>query len=76
MRLRYDLATKVTPKMALQELQANQHRYKPEPLFSQTGTGSLSSASTKDLAAADARSEERIQELKRAGKKDGAGKPH
>src|SRR5207244_2741356 len=51
MKLRYDLAMKVTPKMALAEAQANQHRYKAEPLFSKTGTGSLSSASTKDSAA-------------------------
>jgi hypothetical protein len=34
MKLRYDLAMKVTPKMVLQEAQANQHRYKAEPLFS------------------------------------------
>src|SRR5579871_2748839 len=71
MRLRYDLAMKVTPKMALKEAQANQHRYKAEPLFSQTGTGSLSSASTKDSAAEAERSTARIQKLMRAAKKNG-----
>lgn len=71
MRLRYDLAMKVTPKMALQEAQANQHRYKAEPLFSQTGTGSLSPASTKDSAAEAERSTARIQKLMRAAKKIG-----
>jgi hypothetical protein len=72
MRLRYDLAMKVTPKMVLQEAQANQHRYKAEPLFSKTGTGSLSSASMKDSAAEAERSAERIQKLMRAAKKNGA----
>jgi len=71
MRLRYDLAAKVTPKMVLEEAQANQHRYKPEPLFSQTGTGSLSSASTKDSAAEAERSTARIQKLMRAAKRNG-----
>ena len=71
MRLRYDLATKVTPKMVLKEAQANQHRYKAEPLFSKTGTGSLSSSSTKDSAAEEARSTARIQKLTRAAKTNG-----
>lgn len=69
MRLRYDLAMKVTPKIVLQEAQANQHRYKAEPVFSKTGTGSLSSASTKDSAAEAKRSTERIQKLMRAAEK-------
>jgi hypothetical protein len=71
MKLRYDLAMKVTPKMVLQEAQANQHRYKAEPLFSKTGTGSLSSASMKDSAAEAERSTERIQKLMHAAKKNG-----
>jgi len=72
MKLRYDLAMKVTPKMALQEAQANQHRYKAAPLFSKTGTGSLSSASTKDSAAEAERSTVRIQKLTRAAKTNGS----
>jgi hypothetical protein len=71
MKLRYDLAMKVTPKMVLEEAQANQHRYKAEPLFSKTGIGSLSSASTKDSAAEVERSTARIQKLTRAAKTSG-----
>ena len=72
MKLRYDLAMKVTPKMVLEEAQANQHRYKAEPHFSKTGTGSLSSASTKDSAAEAERSTARIQKLTRAAKANGS----
>jgi hypothetical protein len=72
MKLRYDLAMKVTPKMVLEEAQANQHRYKAEPLFSKTGTGSLSSASMKDSVGEAARSTERIQKLMRVAKKNGS----
>jgi hypothetical protein len=72
MKLRNDLAMKVTPQMALKEAQANQHRYKAEPLFSKTGTGSLSSASTKDSAAEEERSTARIQKLTRTAKKNGS----
>jgi hypothetical protein len=72
MKLRYDLAMKVTPKMVLEEAQANQHRYKAEPHFSKTGTGSLSSASTKDSAGEEARSTARIQKLTRPAKPNGS----
>ena len=50
MKLRFDLAENVTPEMVMKSVLANNHRYKAEPLFSNTGTGSLSSASTKDRA--------------------------
>jgi len=72
MKLRYDLAAKVTPDMVLEEALANQHRYKAEPLFSQTGTGSLLSASTSDYAAEVARSMARIRKLMRTAKRNGA----
>ena len=72
MKVRYDLAAKVTPAMVLQEALANQHRYKAEPLFSRTGTGSLSSASTSDSAGAVARSMARIRKLTQVVKKTGA----
>jgi hypothetical protein len=72
MKLRYDLVAKVTPAMALHEALANQHRYKAEPLFSKTGTGSLSSASTSDSAGAVARSMARIRKLTQLAKKNGA----
>ena len=71
MKLRFDLATQVTPEMVEKEALANQHRYKPEPLFSQTGIGSLSSASTRDSVAEVERSSARIQKLTQAVKQSG-----
>ena len=54
---------------------ANNHRYKPEPLFSRTGVGSLSSASTEERAQEEARSTALIERLKTgaaaSGKKSG-----
>jgi hypothetical protein len=56
MKLRTDLLEHLTDEDILKEVLANNHRYKPEPLFSKTGTGSLSSASTKERAQKEARS--------------------
>ena len=50
MKLRFDLAEKLTPEMLMESVLANNHRYKAEPLLSKTGTGSLSPASTEDRA--------------------------
>ena len=54
------------------------HRFKPEPLFSKTGTGSLLSASTEERAQEAAHSTELTRKLKqraqRSGKKSGAKK--
>jgi hypothetical protein len=76
MKLRLDLLEHLTDEDILEEVLANNHRYKPEPLFSKTGVGSLSSASTEERAQEEARSTARIQRamqrLKRSG---GAGKP-
>ena len=71
MKFRPDLAMEVTPQMALEEALANQHRYKREPNFSKTGTGSLSSASTKSYASEIKRSMERIRKLMRRAQKTG-----
>ncbi len=48
MKLRLDLLKHLTTEDVIQEAQATVHRFKPEPLFSQTGTGSLSSASMQE----------------------------
>jgi hypothetical protein len=72
MKLRFDLAKKVTPEMVEEEALANQHRYRPEPHFSKTGVGSLSSASTSDSAAEVERSTARIQKLTHAANKTGS----
>ena len=71
MKIRTDLLKYATPEEALKEALANNHRYKPEPLFSKTGTGSLSSASTAESAKEVARSTERIQKALRRSKKTG-----
>jgi hypothetical protein len=74
MKLRLDLLEHLTDEDILEEVLANNHRYKPEPLFSKTGVGSLSSASTEERAQEEARSMARIQRatqrLKQSGGKD------
>ncbi len=50
MKLRTDLLAKLRPEEVVESVEANNHRYKAEPLFSKTGTGSLSSASTSERA--------------------------
>ncbi|MCU0783060.1 MAG: hypothetical protein MUF81_03245 [Verrucomicrobia bacterium] len=74
MKLRLDLLEHLTDQDILEEVLANNHRYKPEPLFSKTGVGNLSSASTEERAQEEARSTARIQRaverLKQSGGKD------
>ena len=48
MKLRLDLLEHLRPEDILEEVLANNHRYKPEPLFSKTGTGSLMPATQED----------------------------
>jgi len=75
MKLRLDLLEHLTDQDILEEVLANNHRYKPEPLFSKTGVGSLSSASIKERAQEEARSTALIERLKKRaavnGKKRG-----
>jgi len=63
MKLRLDLLKHLTTEDVMEEALANNHRYKPEPLFSKTGTGSLSSASTAERASEEARNTALIQRL-------------
>ena len=75
MKLRTDLLKNLTAEDILEEVLANNHRYKPEPRFSKTGVGSLSSASTEERAQEEARSTALIEKLKKraaaSGKKSG-----
>jgi hypothetical protein len=71
MKVRLDLLEHLTDQDILEEVLANNHRYKPEPLFSKTGVGSLSSASTKERAQEEARSTARIQRAMRRLKQSG-----
>ena len=64
MKLRLDLLEHLTDEDILEEVLANNHRYKPEPLFSKTGVGSLSSASTEERAQEVERSTALIERLK------------
>jgi hypothetical protein len=64
MKLRLDLLEQLTDADILEEVLANNHRYKPEPLFSKTGVGSLSPATAEERAQVVARSTARIQRLK------------
>ena len=63
LKLRLDLLEQVKAEDLLEEVLANNHRYKAEPLFSKTGTGSLSPASTGELANEEERNTALIQNL-------------
>jgi hypothetical protein len=56
MKLRLDLLEHLTDEDILEEVLANNPRYKPEPHFSKTGVGTLSSASTEQRAKEEERS--------------------
>ncbi len=71
MKLRLDLLEHLTDQDILEEVLANNHRYKPEPLFSKTGVGSLSSASTEERAQEEARSTALIERLKKRARQSG-----
>ena len=75
MKLRLDLLEQLTPEDIAEQAVKSVHRYKPEPLFSKTGTGSLLSASTEERAQEVEHSTELIRKLEEraraAGKKPG-----
>ena len=72
MKLRLDLLEHLTDEDILEEVLANNHRYKPEPNFSKTGVGSLSSASTEERAQEEARSTALIERLKKRAAETGS----
>jgi hypothetical protein len=74
MKLRLDLLEHLTDQDIMEEVLANNHRYKPEPLFSKTGVGSLSPASTEERAKEVERSTARIQKLRMRA--NASGKPN
>lgn len=71
MKLRLDLLEHLTDEDILQEVLANNHRYKPEPHFSKTGVGSLSSASTEQRAKEEERSTALIARVIKRSQKNG-----
>ena len=77
MKLRTDLLAKLLPEEVIASVEAHNHRYKAEPLFSQTGTGSLSSASTSERANEVERNTDLIRKLTQRAEqtgKPGSGK--
>lgn len=64
MKLRLDLLEHLTAEDILEEAVATNHRFKPEPLLSKTGTGSLSPTSTEERAKEAERSTALIQKLR------------
>ena len=71
MKLRLDLLTQLTDQDILEEALETNPRFKPEPLFSKTGVGSLSSVSTEERASEVERSTALIQKAKERLKKAG-----
>jgi hypothetical protein len=72
MKLRLDLLKHLTMEDIAEAAEATVHRFRPEPLFSQTGAGSLSPTSTEERAREEAHSmaltEKLTQRLQETGK--------
>jgi hypothetical protein len=71
MKLRLDLLEHLTDEDILEEVLANNPRYKPEPLFSKTGVGSLSSASIEQRAKEEERSTALIARVTKRSQRNG-----
>jgi hypothetical protein len=71
MKLRLDLLEHLTADDLRQAAEESVHRFKPEPNFSKTGTGTLSSASTEERAKEVEHSMELTRKLKRRARQTG-----
>ena len=71
MKLRLDLLKHLTAEDILEEAVASAHRFKPEPLLSKTGTGSLSSASIEERAKEVERSMDLTRKLEERARQSG-----
>jgi len=71
MKLRLDLLAHLTAEDIRQAAEESVHRFKPEPNFSKTGTGTLSSASTEERAKEVAHSMELTRKLEQRAKRTG-----
>jgi hypothetical protein len=74
MKLRLDLLEHLTMEDIAEVALANNPRYKPEPLFSKTGTGSLSPTSTEDSVREAELNTDLIRKVE--ARQAQAGKPH
>lgn len=78
MKLRTDLLKHLTAEDIRQAAEESVHRFKPEPNFSKTGTGTLSSASTEERAKEVKHSMELTRKLEQRARQNGkpcASKP-
>ena len=71
MKLRLDLLEHLTAEDIRKAAENSVHRYKPEPLLSKTGTGSLSSASIEERAKEVEHSRELTQKLEARARNSG-----
>jgi len=71
MKLRLDLLEHLTMEDIAEVALANNHRYKPEPLFSQTGVGSLSPTSIADSAREEELNTALIQKVEKRAAESG-----
>ena len=71
MKLRLDLLEHLTAEDIRQAAEASVHRFKPEPNFSRTGTGTLSSASTEERAKEVEHSMELTRKLEQRARQTG-----
>jgi hypothetical protein len=71
MKLRLDLLEHLTADDIRQAAEKAAHRFKPEPLFSKTGVGSLSSASIEERAKEVEHSTALIERLKKRAEENG-----
>ncbi len=78
MKLRLDLLEHLTAEDLRQAAEESVHRFKPEPNFSKTGTGTLSPASTEERAKEVKHSMEltrRLEQRARQNRKPSDSKP-
>lgn len=71
MKLRLDLLEHLTADDIRQAAEESVHRFKPEPSFSRTETGTLSSASTEERAKEVEHSMELTRKLERRAQQTG-----
>lgn len=72
MKLRLDLLEHLKDEDILTSVEENNHRYKPEPLFSKTGVGSLLPASIEERAREVERATELTRKLEQRAQENGA----
>ena len=71
MKLRLDLLEQLTAEDIRKAAVESVHRFKPEPLLSKTGTGSLSSASIEERAKEVEHSMELTRKLEKRARRSG-----